>query len=58
MWRLNWLADISSRGLGNSCGMMMNYKYELDDVDRNNQRYLLNANIATSPQFMALLSPR
>ncbi|GIY64644.1 malonyl-CoA decarboxylase, mitochondrial [Caerostris darwini] len=26
MWRLNWLADLSPRGLDNSCGMMVNYR--------------------------------
>lgn len=28
MWRLNWLADVSTRGLSNSCGMMVNYRWE------------------------------
>ncbi|KAJ4426092.1 hypothetical protein ANN_26901 [Periplaneta americana] len=27
MWRLNWQADTSPRGLGNSCGIMVNYRY-------------------------------
>jgi len=26
MWRLNWLADVSPRGVANSCGMMINYR--------------------------------
>ncbi|CAL4173446.1 unnamed protein product, partial [Meganyctiphanes norvegica] len=27
MWRINWMADRSVRGLGNSCGIMVNYRY-------------------------------
>lgn len=52
MWRLNWLADVSARGMDNSFGLMMNYKYVLGDVDKNNQQYLLNGTVAASPQFL------
>lgn len=55
MWRLNWLADLSARGLENSFGLMMNYRYVLEDVDKNNQQYLLNGMVAASPQFLELL---
>lgn len=27
MWRLNWLADVSPRGLTNSCSLMVNYRW-------------------------------
>lgn len=33
--RLNWAADISERGMQQSCGMMVNYVYELDELDDN-----------------------
>jgi malonyl-CoA decarboxylase len=26
MWRLNWAADLSARGMKNSCGIMVNYR--------------------------------
>uniref|UniRef100_A0A0E9VAK6 Malonyl-CoA decarboxylase C-terminal domain-containing protein n=1 Tax=Anguilla anguilla TaxID=7936 RepID=A0A0E9VAK6_ANGAN len=26
MWRLNWLADSSPRGVSASCGIMVNYR--------------------------------
>ena len=26
LWRLNWLADPSLRGMANSCGIMVNYR--------------------------------
>ena len=33
--RLNWAADTSTKGLAQSCGMMVNYLYDLDDLDAN-----------------------
>ncbi|KAK3754839.1 hypothetical protein QZH41_011313 [Actinostola sp. cb2023] len=55
MWRLNWSADTSPRGLANSLGLMVNYRYILEDVDRNNQQYLLNGHIAAPEEFLSLL---
>lgn len=33
--RLNWAADSSSKGLLQSCGVMANYLYDLDELDDN-----------------------
>ncbi len=33
--RLNWRADASKKGRAQSCGMMVNYLYELDALDDN-----------------------
>jgi malonyl-CoA decarboxylase len=35
MERLNWRADASKKGKAQSCGMMVNYLYELDALDDN-----------------------
>jgi malonyl-CoA decarboxylase len=37
--RLNWLADPSSRGIRQSFGMMVNYRYDLADIDTNHEAY-------------------
>jgi len=37
--RLNWLGDISESGMARSAGMMVNYIYRLEDVERNHERY-------------------
>ena len=37
--RLNWRADTSERGLAQSAGMMVNYRYQLDDVEKNHEAY-------------------
>ena len=33
--RVNWAADCSEKGLSQSCGIMANYVYELDQLDDN-----------------------
>ncbi|KAG8190512.1 hypothetical protein JTE90_006679 [Oedothorax gibbosus] len=57
MWRLNWLADTSPRGLDNSCGMMVNYRYYLKDTESNSKNYIENHYINASEDFQTLLTP-
>ncbi|HEY9280936.1 MAG TPA: malonyl-CoA decarboxylase family protein [Eoetvoesiella sp.] len=33
--RVNWAADLSPKGLEQSCGIMANYLYDLDQLDQN-----------------------
>ncbi|KUF77196.1 Malonyl-CoA decarboxylase [Phytophthora nicotianae] len=40
--RINWQADLSKKGLAQSAGMMINYKYDLAHVEANNENYLLH----------------
>jgi malonyl-CoA decarboxylase len=37
--RLNWLGDSSAQGMARSAGLMVNYVYRLEDVERNHERY-------------------
>ena len=37
--RLNWLADTSERGLAQSAGLMVNYRYQLAEVEKNHEAY-------------------
>ena len=48
VWRLNWGADLSHTGLSSSFGMMVNYRYILEDVRSNNQMYLMDGNVPSS----------
>ncbi|KAI9327320.1 malonyl-CoA decarboxylase-domain-containing protein [Zopfochytrium polystomum] len=43
--RLNWLGDVSAKGLTQSYGLMINYVYLLPHIERNNQAYLLDGTI-------------
>jgi malonyl-CoA decarboxylase len=54
MERLNWLADTSKRGLRNSAGIMVNYVYHLDDVERNHQAFVAEHRVAASHQITKL----
>lgn len=56
MWRLNWRADTSPRGVANSCGIMVNYRYFLNETSKNSARYLQNKVIAASDQVLGFVS--
>ncbi|XP_030851248.1 malonyl-CoA decarboxylase, mitochondrial [Strongylocentrotus purpuratus] len=55
MWRLNWLGDTSPRGLAASCGMMVNYRYYLENTSSLSQRYIETQNIKASKQILDLV---
>lgn len=56
MWRINWLADTSPRGVANSCGIMVNYRYFLNETSKNSALYLQNKVITASEQVLGLVS--
>uniref|UniRef100_K3X497 Malonyl-CoA decarboxylase C-terminal domain-containing protein n=1 Tax=Globisporangium ultimum (strain ATCC 200006 / CBS 805.95 / DAOM BR144) TaxID=431595 RepID=K3X497_GLOUD len=53
--RINWLADPSPKGLHQSAGMMVNYKYDLQQVEANNENYLLQNIIPIGDQPKQIL---
>ncbi|XP_053126598.1 malonyl-CoA decarboxylase, mitochondrial [Hemicordylus capensis] len=56
LWRLNWMADTSPRGITASCGMMVNYRYFLEDTTSNSAAYLGSKQIKASEQVLSLVS--
>lgn len=56
LWRLNWMADLSPNGLANSCGLMVNYRYFLEDTAANSTAYLGNKSIKASEQVLGLVA--
>ncbi|XP_050464991.1 malonyl-CoA decarboxylase, mitochondrial-like [Cataglyphis hispanica] len=63
MWRINWMADPSPRGIANSCGIMVNYRYFLEECEKNSRNYIehfvINAseniiNIATQAEKLRI----
>jgi malonyl-CoA decarboxylase len=46
--RINWGADTSARGLAQSFGVMVNYVYDLDDVERNHEEYVNRRRVVAS----------
>ena len=53
--RLNWLADTSPRGLRQSAGIMVNYRYELNHIEDNHEAYCDRGEIRVSPAVRGLL---
>jgi malonyl-CoA decarboxylase len=52
--RLNWLADLSKRGIQQSAGMMVNYLYRLDEVEHNHEVYVREHRVAASRELRRL----
>jgi malonyl-CoA decarboxylase len=46
--RLNWLADTSAAGIRRSFGLMANYRYRLNDLERNHELYARDHRVIAS----------
>jgi malonyl-CoA decarboxylase len=46
--QLNPLADLSDKGLAQSHGLMVNYQYVLDDIEKNHEAYAENRTIVAA----------
>jgi len=56
--RINWLGDISPRGLGQSAGIMVNYLYDLNKIEKNHEAYVDKGSIASSRSVRTGISQR
>jgi malonyl-CoA decarboxylase len=55
--RLNWLGDTSEKGLTEAHGLMVNYLYNLEEIERNHEAYANEGMIAASKPVHATLRP-
>lgn len=46
--RLNWLGDVSAKGLQQSASIMVNYLYRLGDIEANHEAYRGDGRVAAS----------
>jgi malonyl-CoA decarboxylase len=53
--RINWLADISEKGLREGHGLMVNYRYELADIEKNHEAYAQDGTVAAARGVRSLL---
>src|SRR4051795_10610518 len=53
--RINWLGDLSPKGLRESAGIMVNYLYRLEDIEKNHEAYANQGEIAASNVVKRLL---
>ena len=52
--RLNWLADGSERAMAQAHGLMVNYRYILDDIEKNHEAYAQHRTVVASKAVTAL----
>jgi malonyl-CoA decarboxylase len=52
--RINWRADVSQKGLRESLGLMVNYRYELKEIERNHEAYANEGRVIASRNVQAL----
>lgn len=55
--RINWLGDASEKGLREGHGLMVNYRYDLREIERNHEAYANEGTVAASKGVRALLRP-
>lgn len=55
LWKINWLGNTNNYGIKSSYGFMVNYKYELNDLEDNNDQYVQLGKIAVSSDIEKLL---
>jgi malonyl-CoA decarboxylase len=53
--RLNWAADLSPRGLAQSEGIMVNYRYDSRKIEGNHEAYKGRGKISTAAAVRSLL---
>ncbi len=53
--RLNWLGDVSPKGLRQSAGIMVNYLYRLGDIQANHEAYRGEGRVVASSSVRGLI---
>ena len=53
--RINWLGDTSIKGMEQSAGIMVNYRYLRDDIEKNHEAFMTKGTIAASSEVRSLM---
>jgi malonyl-CoA decarboxylase len=53
--RIDWLGDLSPKGLRESAGIMVNYLYRLEDIEKNHEAYANDGEVVASSAVKRLL---
>ncbi|MFZ1429048.1 MAG: malonyl-CoA decarboxylase [Geminicoccaceae bacterium] len=53
--RINWLGDISAKGLEESFGLLVNYKYDTSMIEKNHELYTNNGEVIVSSAVRSVL---
>lgn len=52
--QINWMGDVSDKGLRQSAGLMVNYLYDLNDVEANHEAYAQDREVKATKTLRAL----
>jgi malonyl-CoA decarboxylase len=55
--QINWLADTSERAIEQAYGLMVNYQYDLDHIEKNHEAYAEGRTVVASGAVQRLLRP-
>jgi len=55
--RINWLGDTSDKAIAQGCGLMVNYLYDLDEIEKNHEAYAEGRTVVASGAVQRLLRP-
>ena len=53
--RINWLGDTSAKGLAESAGIMVNYLYNLDDIEKNHEAYANQGDVVAASSVRRMM---
>jgi malonyl-CoA decarboxylase len=56
--QINFLGDTSEKGMAQSYGLMVNYLYNLDYIEKNHESYASGGSVAASNAVSRLLRPQ
>jgi len=55
--RINWLGNTAPRGMQESYGLMVNYLYDREEIERNHEAFARGGTVVRSGEVDALLAP-
>ncbi|WP_419904595.1 malonyl-CoA decarboxylase [Kiloniella sp.] len=53
--QLNWMGDISDKGISQAVGIMVNYKYDLSKIEQNHEQFMNDGIVAMGSQVKGYL---
>jgi len=53
--RINWMGDVSAKGVEESASLLVNYKYDLTKIESNHEAYVNSGRVVHSKQVEGLL---
>ncbi|MEH6633318.1 MAG: malonyl-CoA decarboxylase [Halopseudomonas aestusnigri] len=53
--QINWMGDISEKGITQALGIMVNYKYDLDNIEKNHEKFMNDGIVTMSSKVKGYL---